>query len=76
MYSGGADGERFWRRCLALALGGFLPGSRSPPTEDDDWPDIIQQIEQLQQRCVSVQGVPGWARVGQYMGTFKQRIYP
>jgi len=61
---------------LPLRWGGFLPASHLAPTDEDDWPDIISQIEQLQLNCLAVLGVPGWARVGQNMGMSMEFLPP
>jgi hypothetical protein len=53
---------------LPLRNRGYSPGSHHPPMDQHDWPDIIDQVEQLVSNCVWG-GItePGWARVSNRM---------
>ncbi len=48
---------------------GYFPGSLRLPTEEHDWPDLLDQFEALITNCVwgSTLTRPGWARAGNNM---------
>ncbi len=51
---------------LPLRNQGYFPASSKQPTEEHDWPDILNQAEVLMSNClwgVFTTG-PGWARAG------------
>ena len=54
---------------LPLRNQGYFPGSFRQPTEEHDWPDILDQFESLMSNCVwgSTLTGPGWARAGNNM---------
>ena len=54
---------------LPLRTTGFFPGSLRKPVEENNWPDIMAQIETLVSICAwrAIPSGPGWARIGSDM---------